>query len=60
MKTFKIVIRESNFYVKEIKAKDWLEAKKKTEETIWHDRYSDWGIAWVDRDVYEVEEIKEI
>lgn len=54
MKTFKIIIRSSDFFVKEIEAKDYSDAKQKAKDFIWHDRYPEWGISRSDIDVYDV------
>ena len=57
MKTFKIVIKRSTYYVREIQAKDFLDAKAKANADIWHSRYEDWGSSYEDAEVNDIEEV---
>jgi hypothetical protein len=52
--TFRVTVKESNYYITEIEANDFADAKDKAQNAIWHSRYQNWGIAYDDVSVDEV------
>lgn len=58
MKIFRITLRSSNYYTREVQAKDFADAKQQAEKELWHGNFVDWGSDYVVSDVYYVEEIE--
>lgn len=57
MKTFKIILKSSEYYTKEIQAKDYEDALKQAKDQLWQGNFYDWDIDNEDRCVSDVEEI---
>lgn len=54
MRTYKVTIKRSNYFVKEIEAKDFEDAMNKAKLELWHSRYENWGSSYEDETIDEI------